>query len=119
MALKHANAAEVVDLLWEGEQQPRKTAAIVKSSHFEAVRLVVSAGTEIPPHQVNGPITLQCLSGRAILGVEGKELELRAGQWIYLEGGVRHWVRGIEDAVLLLTIVFVRGLASPEGEETR
>ncbi|WIJ26957.1 cupin domain-containing protein [Devosia sp. RR2S18] len=108
MALKHANAAEVVDLLSASEQQPGKTAAVVKSEHFEAVRLVVKAGTEIPPHQVNGPITLQCLSGCAILGVEGRDLELRPGQWTYLEGGVRHWVKGVEDAVLLLTIIFRR-----------
>lgn len=107
MALKHANAAEVVDLM-PGNEQPLLTAAVVKSSHFEAVRLVVNAGTEIPPHQVEGPITLHCLSGRAILGVEGKDLDLRPGQWTYLEGGVRHWVKGVDDAVLLLTIVFAR-----------
>lgn len=105
MALKHASAAEVVDLL-AGTEGPHRTAAIVKSDHFEAVRLVVNAGSKIPPHQVEGPITLQCLSGKAILGIEGKDIELRPGQWTYLEGGVRHWVEGIEDAVLLLTIVF-------------
>lgn len=107
MAIKHANAAELVDLM-PGNEQPVKTAAIVKSSHFEAVRLVVNAGTEIPPHQVDGPITLQCLSGSAILGIDGKDLELRPGQWIYLDGGVRHWVKGVDDAVLLLTIIFAR-----------
>lgn len=81
MALKHAKAAEVVNLLVESEQ-PGKTA------HFEAVRLVVNAGAEIPPHQVKGPMTLQCLSGRAILAIGNKEIELRPGQWTYLEGGV-------------------------------
>lgn len=105
MALKHAKAAEVVNLLVESEQ-PGKTAAIVKTSHFEAVRLVVNAGAEIPPHQVKGPMTLQCLSGRAILAIENKEIELRPGQWTYLEGGVSHGVKGVDDAVLLLTIIF-------------
>lgn len=38
MAIKHANAAEVVDLM-PANEQPVKTAAIVKSSHFEAVPL--------------------------------------------------------------------------------
>ena len=50
MALKHANAAEVVNLLIESEQ-PGRTAAIVKT-RILAVRLVVNAGTEIPPQQV-------------------------------------------------------------------
>lgn len=116
MALKHADAAEVVELLSFDEQRPRKTAAIVKSGHFEAVRLVVDAGTEIPPHQVEGPITLHCLSGCAILGIEGKDLELRPGEWTYLEGRVRHWVTGVEDAVLLLTIIFTEQAPKPSGD---
>lgn len=106
MALRHADSAEVVKLVPGEAEKPHKTAAIVKHHDFEAVRLVVNAGIEIPPHQVEGPITLQCVSGSAVLGLEGKELELRPGQWTYLEGGVRHWVRGVEDSVLLLTIIF-------------
>jgi|SRR5690606_2324712 quercetin dioxygenase-like cupin family protein len=106
MALRHASSADVVHLVPGASEKPLKTAAIVKHRHFEAVRLVVNAGTEIPPHQVEGPITLQCVSGHALLGLEEKELELRPGQWTYLEGGVRHWVRGMEDSVLLLTIIF-------------
>jgi quercetin dioxygenase-like cupin family protein len=36
-------------------------------------------------------------------------LELSAGQWVYLEGGVPHSLRGIEDTSLLLTILFFFG----------
>jgi quercetin dioxygenase-like cupin family protein len=107
MAVHHASAGEIVDLrpLGEGLKQAR-TMAIVKSDMFEAVRLIVHAGKEIDAHQVDGPITLHCLEGHVVLGLIQSSLELKAGQWVYLDGGARHSVRGVEDSSLLLTILF-------------
>ncbi len=109
MALYHASAGEVVDLrpLGEGLEGAR-TAAIVKAERFEAVRLIVHAGTEIASHQVGGAIILHCLEGRVLLGLPDGPLELRAHQWVYLDGGVQHSVKGIEDSSLLLTILLER-----------
>ena len=106
MALKHANPGEVINLFPLGPALgDTKTSALVKSDRFEAVRLIVPAGTTIPPHQVEGYLTLHCLEGRVVLGVE-QDIELRAGDWIYLERGAAHSVKGIEDSSLLLTILF-------------
>jgi quercetin dioxygenase-like cupin family protein len=109
MAIRHAKAGEVVDLqpLGEGLRNARTT-ALVKSDAFEAVRLIVPAGKEIPPHQVSGQITLHCLEGHVLLGLSDSTLELSAGQWVYLDGGARHSVTGIEDSSVLLTILFDR-----------
>jgi quercetin dioxygenase-like cupin family protein len=107
MAVHHASAGEVVDLRPLGEALSRaRTTAIVKSEAFEAARLIVHAGMEIDAHQVPGPIMLHCLEGRVILGLAETSLELSAGQWVYLNGGARHSVRGIENSSLLLTILF-------------
>lgn len=109
MALKHAEPGEVVSL---GPLGPAltsaRTSALVKSDRFEAVRLVVPAGSAIPSHRVQGYLTLHCLEGRVLLGAEN-EITLRAGDWIYLERGADHSVRGIEDSSLLLTIMFDDG----------
>jgi quercetin dioxygenase-like cupin family protein len=118
MALRHALPGEVVDLL-KPRQELGRTAAIVKSSSFEAVRLVVNAGNEIPSHQVEGPITLQCVSGRTIVGFESSQVEIQSGQWLYLEGGIPHWLRGIEDSVLVLTILFGKRAEDPRLTEVR
>lgn len=109
MALKHARAGEPVDLspLGTGIQEAR-TEAIVKSRSFEAVRLVVRAGTVIPTHKVPGQITLHCLEGHVEIGLDGSSLKLAAHEWAYLEGGEPHSIRGIEDSSLLLTILFAR-----------
>jgi quercetin dioxygenase-like cupin family protein len=107
MALKHAEPGEVVDLRPLGESLgDAKTRAIVRTGSLEAVRLVVPAGTEIPSHRVDGEITLHCIEGHAQLDLAGGAVDLRMGDWVYLAGGTPHSVRGIEDASLLLTILF-------------
>lgn len=109
MALHHAKAGEIVDLKPLGNDLPNsRTTAIVKSEAFEAVRLVIPAGKELPAHEVSGDITLHCIEGRVALGLPDAALELSAGEWIYLEGGASHSVKGIEDSSLLLTILFDR-----------
>jgi quercetin dioxygenase-like cupin family protein len=106
MAVHHAASGEIVDLQPLGHTlKDAKTTAIVKTRTFEAVRLIVHAGMNIAPHQVAGAITLHCLEGRIRLELIDSALELSADQWIYLEGGARHAVTGIEDSSLLLTIL--------------
>jgi quercetin dioxygenase-like cupin family protein len=105
MALHHARSGEIVDLGPLGSRlRDARTAAIAKTDHFETIRLIVHAGTEIPQHKVSGPITLQCLEGRVELGTDSNPIVLKAQDWVYLEGGAPHSVRATEDSSLLLTI---------------
>lgn len=107
MALKHAAPGEVVDLRPLGPRlSAARTHAIVRTSSFEAVRLVVPAGVEIPSHKVPGRITLQCIEGHARLALTDETIDLRSGDWIYLDGNEPHSVEGIENTSLLLTILF-------------
>jgi quercetin dioxygenase-like cupin family protein len=109
MALNHVKSGDVVDLRPLGEKLAgAKTTALVKTEAFEAIRLAVPAGRDIAPHEVSGQITLQCLEGRVLLELPETSLEVSAGQWVYLDGGVRHSLKGLEDASLLLTILFDR-----------
>ena len=107
MALLHAKPREVVDLRPLGEKLGQvKTAAIVKASSFEAIRLVVLAGQAIPSHQVSGHMTLHCLEGRVSLDLKHSSIDLNAGEWVYLGSGEPHSVKGIKNSSLLLTILF-------------
>lgn len=109
MAMRHAKAGEIVNLFPFGSAlRDAKTTALVKAKTFEAVRLVVRAGMKIGEHQVPGVIMLHCLEGRVQLGLTDSVSELSGGQWVYLEGGVKHSVSGVEDSSLLLTILFER-----------
>lgn len=110
MPLHHAKPGEAVDLRPLGAELPNTgTTALVKTESFEAVRLIVKAGAEVPPHQVAGNVTLHCLEGRVVLGLQDAALDLPVGKWVYLDGGTRHSVKAIEDSSLLLTILFDRG----------
>jgi quercetin dioxygenase-like cupin family protein len=107
MALNHLKPGDVANLAPLGNKlADAKTSALAKSNSFETIRLVVPAGKTIPAHDVPGEITLHCLEGRAAIQLDDRVIELSAGEWTFLEGGRRHAVRGIEDASLLLTILF-------------
>lgn len=106
MALHHASSGEVVDLSPLGSELPRtQTTALVKTDSFEAIRLVLKAGGEMPAHQVSGKFTLHCLEGRVAIDLPDRAFELAAQQWVYLDGGIPHGLRAIEDSSLLLTIM--------------
>lgn len=66
-----------------------------------------SGRNRVPSHKVSGQITLYCIEGHAQLGLTGETIDLRAGDWVYLEGDEPHSVKGIEDASLLLNILFL------------
>lgn len=109
MAIPHAFPGMPVDLLSDAESraEPGST-ALVKHESFEAVRLVIPKGQVLPHHQVDGAITIQCVEGRIEFTCGDRAHDMRAGHWLFLEGGERHSLSGVEDAVVLLTIMFPR-----------
>jgi len=81
-----------------------KTVALFKSDDLEVMRVVLKAGAALPPHKVRGEITIQCIEGELLISVEGTDRTLRAGQMIYLRGGVLHDLRASEDSSALVTV---------------
>jgi quercetin dioxygenase-like cupin family protein len=113
MALHHAASGEVVDLAGLGTGlHEAHTRALVKTDDFEAIRLILRAGDELPAHQVSGRFTLHCLEGRVSVVTSTQSLELSADQWVYFDSGIAHVVRAIEDTSLLLTILLPASGAS-------
>jgi quercetin dioxygenase-like cupin family protein len=112
IAITHAQSGQVIDIRPLGEGLARSlTTTLVKTDRLEVIRLVVPAGKEIPPHQVAGEITVQCLEGRVAFTAGGTTRELAAGQMLYLAGHEPHSLRGLEDASVLVTIL----LHEPRG----
>ena len=105
MALHHLLAGEKVHLPpLESRDEPR-TSALVKTDRFETVQLVLHAGEEISNHSVAGYTTLLCLGGAAVLKCP-EEVEISAGDWVYLDRSQQHSIRTREDCSLLMTILF-------------
>ena len=107
MAIPHAYPGMPVDLRPAGESLfEAKSAALVKNDAFEAIRLVIPKGHNMPSHHVEGMITIYCLDGRIAFTTGGKTHDLKAGHWLFIEGNEPHSLVGIEDASVLLTIIF-------------
>jgi quercetin dioxygenase-like cupin family protein len=102
MPIQHAEHGQVIDL----GTFHTDSAALVKTGAFEVIRLVVAAGKSLPSHKVEGPITVQCLSGRCTFFVGDQPRELSPGAWLFLNGGTPHAVKAAETSVLLVTILF-------------
>jgi quercetin dioxygenase-like cupin family protein len=104
MALHHARPGEAVRL---ADLSRDHATALVKTGQFEAIHLVVKAGARLAPHSVAGEFTLHCLTGRVRLSLpDAEDVILEAGEWLYLGRAEEHGVKGLEDATLLLTILF-------------
>lgn len=106
MSLPHAAPAEVLDVRPLGAAlKESRTTVLAKTDSFEAIRIVLPAGKQLPPHRVEGDLTVQCLEGRIIFQADGADHELAQGQMLYLKGGTTHALRALEDASVLATIL--------------
>ena len=85
MAILHAQSGEVVDVRPLGAAiADSKTTALIKTRHFEILRMVLLASKEVSEHTAKGDIIVQCLEGHVAFSTTGKNLELRAGHMLYL-----------------------------------
>lgn len=106
MATHHAAPGEIVDLAsWADDLPNEKTKVIIKTDQIELARLVIPKGKEYPNHKVSGPTVIQCIQGKIELTAMGTTQELHPGQLLYLMPGELHSLIGMEDAVILLTIL--------------
>lgn len=106
MAIHHAASAEVFNVRPLGARlNESKTNVLVKTDALEVIRIVLPAGKQLPPHRVEGEITVQCLEGRISFDADATPHELAQGQMLYLAGGATHALRGIDDSSVLVTIL--------------
>jgi quercetin dioxygenase-like cupin family protein len=106
MAISHAASGEIVDVRPLGAAiSTTITHTIVKTDDLEVIRIVLLAGNELPPHEVPGDISVQCLEGKVKFSVGNVDRELTAGEFFYVEGGGKHSLHAKNDSSLLVTIV--------------
>lgn len=109
MATHHASPGEVVNLAtWADDLPLDKSKVIAKVARLELARLVINGGVEMHSSgycQVPGPIVIHCLEGEIELCTPEETRLISTGQLVYLLGETDHAIRGVQDAVVLLTIV--------------
>lgn len=83
---------------------PRTGLTLLKGQRLRVVLVALHAGTEIPSHQTDSPISVQVIEGTLTFRTEAQILTLRAGQLLTLQAGIRHAVEAVEESAFLLTL---------------
>ena len=106
MILSRLSKGEVVNLRTLRREMPADSSfALVKTSDMEVIRVVLSAGKKIPQHSVPGQLTVQCISGHALIDLDYAVRSIKEGDWLYLERNQAHALEAVVDSVLLVTIL--------------
>lgn len=64
-----------------------------------------AAGEELSEHTASRPALIQVLSGALELTLDGETVHADPGSWVHMSAGLRHAVRALTPAVMLLTLV--------------
>lgn len=106
MAMHHALSGELISIRPLGTAIAKSvTAALYKTQHVEVFRVVLLAGKELPEHQVDGEMTVQCLEGSVEFSIGTTRDVMRSGDLKCLAGGTPHSLRSLQDASLLVTLL--------------
>ena len=106
MALPHARPGDVIDVRPLADSiDGTRPHALIRTPHVELMRNVLRQGDTLPPHSVEGEVTVHCLEGRVRVQAEAGDVELASGQLVLLEGRDTHAVTAIESSSLLVTIL--------------
>jgi len=82
----------------------RISETLVKYSDFRIVLILMRAGTLMQEHKADARISIQGLSGRVMVQLPEKTVELSSGDLLVLEKCLPHDVRALEDSAFLLSI---------------
>lgn len=96
--------AEEMKLEESWEKTGRSARTLSKAGGMRLVLNTMKAGTEIKPHQANGPISVHCIEGHLKFNTPEESLTLRKGEMLTLKEHIRHSVEAIEESAFLLTI---------------
>ena len=117
MSTSRVRSGQIIDLgHWvDALSVEANSRTVVKADGFELSRLALPAGRRMPLDgwaELEGASLVHCLSGTLVLHLVESDrrdatmtTEMSAGQLIWLEGGTRHAVESVEDAVVLWTVV--------------
>lgn len=114
MALRHAHPLEAIDLHASDEQRgTHASSSLLRTDGLQLMQLVLPAGHELPQHHVPGELTIQCVTGEAVVTTPHASCRLGPGQLVALPEQEPHAVRALADSTLLVTLIRKPGDAGP------
>lgn len=77
---------------------------IIKDKYSQSSLFCLAANTDISEHTSTRNATVQVLEGRGILTLEGKDISLEPGVFIFMPAHAPHAVKSEENLAFLLTL---------------
>lgn len=77
---------------------------LMETEITKEIRILFKKGQEMKEHKTKFPITVEIYEGEINFGVNGEELNLEAGDLIYLDANVPHNLHAKRDSVVRLTL---------------
>lgn len=96
--------AEAHKLLEKLPGHRRQTRNLAREAGVSVLMMAMETGDNLQDHAANGVVTVQLLSGHAVLTSDTQHVDLRKGHLAVFQPGVRHDVTAKEQSVLLLMI---------------
>lgn len=87
---------EVIDLNEKASYGEQFAPQILRNTPtYKTPLICMEPGQEIPPHP-SGTGVFYIVSGKAVMTIEGKEVEVSAGNMIFIEKGETRGIRAVE-----------------------
>jgi quercetin dioxygenase-like cupin family protein len=97
---------------WQRETGRSSTTLVKQQQDFRIVLVLMKADTRMRGHQADARISIQVLSGRIRIHLEGHSIGLTAGGLLALDCGLRHDVESLQESAFLLTISWPKEYAT-------
>jgi quercetin dioxygenase-like cupin family protein len=90
---------------WENGQNAK---TLIKYADFRVVLTTLKPHHKVPGHQTDGRVSIQGLSGHALLRAEGRTFDLTPGRVVTFDRGITHELEAIDECAVLQTIAWPR-----------
>ena len=92
-----------------GNKSKRTANVFVKTGPLRLQVLAFDEGGELKDNVVDGPYTMQCLIGRVVVSVQGRDHRMSTGDLLVVDGAVAHDIAAQELSALLVTVAAREG----------
>ena len=86
------------------ERSGHTARTLARTPDLRVVLVVMRTGSRIAEHHTNETAAIHVLSGQVRVKLPSRTVELRSGQLLVLESGLRHDVEAPEDSAFVLTL---------------
>lgn len=77
--------------------------SLVKDEQVQFSLVCLTADTEIPEHAASRNVSVTVIEGRGVLTIEGREITLEPGVFVYIPANIPHALRALENLAFLHT----------------